>query len=221
MKEKISAKIKELVKTNNLTNLSERTIEGVIELASKRVTKEEDLTDAFYQNELQLLTLYNGQLYADIKDAVEKAKIAPPTPTPTPQKSITELPKVELPKEIISELEEMKKFRDEVQRQRAENEAKALREKTLKDVKTALVAQGCKDDIFLENALYGIDYNSDVTANVTTLKKTYNDKYAEAIKAGEFIPRSPEGFGAKTFTPEEREKIEKEAYQRLKEQQKV
>lgn len=74
MKEKISSKIKELVGKNNLSNLSERTIDTYVEEISGVVTDETQLTDSFFDSHLKILKSINGQMYSDVKLQVENYK---------------------------------------------------------------------------------------------------------------------------------------------------
>lgn len=209
MKEKILQKIKEKLGT---TQLSDRTINEVaVNFLSLTITSDEQLTDEAIASEVARLKVMEGQLNHDVAEIARKNKPIDPVKA-EPNK--VEPQKFELPKEILEELEESRKFRQEYLKQQDETKKQVQRTKLFDDVKKALSSEGCTDEIMLRLSMPSIDYEKSVEENVKNLKDVYNGELSNYTKKQGYTPSSQ---SAQTPTMKTQEEIAKEQRARAEE----
>ena len=184
MKEKISSKIKELLKGKNLANLSEKTIDDYCSNIAGLVTEETQLTDAFYNAHLAVLSSMNGQIYADTAAKVETAKKTPaPAPTPTPAPSQDD----ELSKKL-AKIEAAQAALDAkiLAKEKSEHDAKILSQ-----ANEIMKSKGSTNDFIRNITLKGITIGETDTAEsiAEKYKTVYDANFKEAYGNGGVPPR--------------------------------
>ncbi len=184
MKEKISSKIKELLKGKNLANLSEKTIDDYCSNIAGLVTEETQLTDAFYNAHLAVLSSMNGQIYADTAAKVEAAKKTPaPAPTPTPAPSQDD----ELSKKL-AKIEAAQAALDAkiLAKEKSEHDAKILSQ-----ANEIMKSKGSTNDFIRNITLKGITIGETDTAEsiAEKYKTVYDANFKEAYGNGGVPPR--------------------------------
>ncbi len=190
MKEKISSKIKELLKGKNLANLSEKTIDDYCSNIAGLVTEETQLTDAFYNAHLAVLSSMNGQIYADTAAKVEAAKKNPaPAPAPAP---------IPTPAPAPSQDDELSKKLAKIEAAQAALDAKILaKEKSEHDAKILsqaneiMKSKGSTNDFIRNITLKGITIGETDTAEsiAEKYKTVYDANFKEAYGNGGVPPR--------------------------------
>lgn len=196
MKEKILQKIKEKLGT---TQLSDRTLNEVaVNYLSQTITSDEMLTDEVIDSEVARLKVLEGQLRHEITEKLKSHKPVqvPPIEPPRP-------PKVELPKEILDELEASRKFRQEFQKQQEELRLKATKDKLFKDVQDALSKAGCTDELMVRITMPQIDYSKSLEDNVSALKDVYNNELSNYVSKQGYIPSTQTQHAPASKTQEE------------------
>lgn len=184
MKEKILKAIKD--KLGN-TQLSDRTLNEVaVNYLAMTITADEQLTDEAIASEVARLRVLEGQLNHEV---AEKLKGQPrPNPIPPVEPPKVEPQKIELPKEILQELEESRKFRQEYQQQQETLRQQAAKDKLFNDVKAALSKAGCSDELMVRITMPQIDYNKNLDDNVKALTDVYNSELANYKSKQGYIP---------------------------------
>lgn len=184
MKEKILRAIKEKLGT---TQLSDRTLNEVaVNYLAQTITTDEQLTDEAIVSEVARLKVLEGQLNHEV---AEKLKSQPkPNPVPHVEPPKVEPQKFELPKEILKELEESRKFRQEYLQQQETLKQQAAKDKLFNDVKAALSKAGCSDELMVRITMPQIDYNKNLDENVKALTDVYNSELANYRTKQGYIP---------------------------------
>lgn len=184
MKEKILKAIKEKLGT---TQLSDRTLNEVaVNYLAQTITTDEQLTDDAIASEVARLKVLEGQLNHEV---AEKLKSQPkPNPVPPVEPPKVEPQKFELPKEILKELEESRKFRQEYLQQQETLKQQAAKDKLFNDVKAALSKAGCSDELMVRITMPQIDYTKDLDENVKALTDVYNSELANYRTKQGYIP---------------------------------
>lgn len=181
MKEKISSKLKELARKNNLLNLSERTIASYAEVVSKKVTEETELTEDFYNGHLEILKTMNGQIYADLTEKVEEVKknYKPESQNPQPA------PKPDAVDEEPQWAKDLREKFSSIEGKLTAKEKAQMLEDNLNKAKSILKANGASNEKVLNIALKLTELNEEMTPEQIAEKgksvydSTYKDLYGD------------------------------------------
>ena len=184
MKEKILQKIKEKLGT---TQLSDRTLNEVaVNHLSQTITTDGQLTDESVASMVSWLKVMEGQLNHEVAEKLKNQ--TPPTPKPTPEPPKPTPQPFELPKEIQEELEASRKFRQEYLEKQQAEQLQAKKTQLFNDVKKALEAAGCTDEIMVRLAMPNIDYEKGIEDNVRVLKDVYNRELSNYASKQGYTP---------------------------------
>ena len=197
MKEKILQRIKE--KLGN-TQLSDRTLtEVAVNYLSQTITSDDLLTDDAIAAEVARLKVLEGQLNHEVAEKLKN----PPKPNPSPQEPKPAPQKLELPKEIMDELEASRKFRQEYLQQQETLKQQASKDKLFNDVKAALSKAGCSDELMVRITMPQIDYNKSLDDNVKALTDVYNSELANYKSKQGYVPSTQSQQTPQVKTSEE------------------
>ena len=214
MKEKILQRIKQQLGN---TQLSDRTLNEVaVNYLSKTITSDEMLTDDAIAAEVARLKVLEGQLNHEVAEKLKSQKPTSTTVVESPKE--TPAPKMELPKEILEELEASRKFRQEYLQQQETLKQQATKEKLFNDVKDALSKAGCTDELMVRITMPQIDYSKSAEDNIAKLKDVYNSELATYKSKQGYIPSNTTSQAPASKTKEEIAAEQKARAEKFKEQ---
>lgn len=213
MKEKILQRIKQQLGN---TQLSDRTLNEVaVNYLSRTITSDEMLTDDAIATEVTRLKVLEGQLNHEMAEKLKSIKpntttvVEPVKQTPT---------QMELPKEILEELEASRKFRQEYLQQQETLKQQATKDKLFNDVKDALSKAGCTDELMVRITMPQIDYSKSAEDNIAKLKDVYNSELATYKSKQGYIPSNTTSQAPASKTKEEIAAEQKARAEKFKEQ---
>lgn len=184
MREKILKKIKDALGN---TQLSDRTLNEVaVNYLATTITTDDLLTDEAIASEVARLKVLEGQLNHEVAEKLKNQPKPVQTPPVEPPRQAPQ--QMQLPKEILDELEASRKFRKEYQQQQETARLQATKDKLFKDVKDALAKAGCTDELMVRITMPQIDYAKSVEDNVSALTAVYNSELSSYVSKQGYVP---------------------------------
>lgn len=209
MEEKLFEKLKELL---GETQLSDKTIREIsLGRLSRTIRSEEELSNANFSEEVELLKSIEGQLNWEVAQRLKsvESQVPPQASAPPPSPSIPNTSSPPLSEELLRDISELKKFHQNYIKEQREKRSAAKREKLFNDVREKLISGGCHDELMVRIAMESIDYDADLQSNVSQLTQTYNQELSRYIKSQGYVPKAQGSPTPQTKTPKEVEAEQK------------